>query len=76
MNELWTETINERGESSLQTHKPKVVAQFCRFQDHEVDNNFPNSRVVVCKKCGKEIPLILGFHEIRNGKILSVELKR
>lgn len=73
---LWTETINERGESSLRTHKPRVVGQYCRFQDHEVDNEFPNSRVAVCKKCGKEISLILGFHEIKNGKILTVELKK
>lgn len=76
MNGLWTETTNEKGESSLQTHKLKVVAQYCRFQDHEVDDEFPNSRVAVCKKCGKEIPLILGYHAIKNGKILTVELKK
>jgi hypothetical protein len=76
MNNLWTETINEKGESSLQSHTPKLVAKYCAFQDHVVDNDFPNSRVAVCKKCGKEIPLILGYHEIKDGKILTIELKR
>lgn len=76
MNGLWVETTNDRGESSLQTHKPKVVAQYCKFADHEVDNEFPNSRIAVCKKCGKEIPLTLGYHEIKNGKIFTVTLKK
>lgn len=73
---LWQETIKSDGTSSLQTHKPKVIAKYCKFEDHEVDNEFPNSRVAKCKKCGKEIPLILGFHEIKNNRILTVALKR
>lgn len=73
---LWQETIKQDGTSSLQTHKPKVIAQYCKFEDHIVDNEFPNSRIAKCKKCGKEIPLILGFHEIKDGKILTVALKR
>jgi len=73
---LWQETIKSDGTSSLQTHKPKVIAKHCKFEDHEVDNEFPNSRIAKCKKCGKEIPLILGFHEIKNNRILTVALKR
>lgn len=73
---LWQETIKSDGTSSLQTHKLKVIAKYCKFEDHEVDNEFPNSRIAKCKKCGKEIPLILGFHEIKNNRILTVALKR
>lgn len=76
MSGLWTETIDSKGNSSLQEHKPKVVAHYCKFQDHEVDDEFPPSRIAICHKCGKEIPLILGYHAIKNGKILTVELKR
>jgi len=76
MTNLWTETIDSKGESSLKTHTPRVVSTHCAFQDHRVANEFPNSRIAVCTICGKEIPLILGFHEIKDGKILTVELKR
>jgi hypothetical protein len=73
---LWTETIKPDGSSSLQSHTPKTVGRWCKFEDHEVDDEFPNSRVARCKKCGKDIPLVLGFHEIKNGHILTVALKR
>ena len=73
---LWQETIKSDGTSSIQSHKPKVVARYCKFEDHIVDNEFPSSRVVVCKVCGKQIPLILGFHEIKDNHIFTVSLKR
>lgn len=73
---LWQETTKPDGTSSLQSHKVKTVGQYCRFEDHIVDNDFPNSRIAVCTKCGKEIPLVLGFHEIKNNKIFTVALKR
>jgi len=73
---LWTETIKPDGSSSISTHKPKVVARYCKFEDHEVDNEFPNSRMAVCKKCGLHIPLVLGYHEIKDGHLFSIALKR
>lgn len=73
---LWQPQTKQNGESSLQEHRLRTVSKHCAFADHVVDNEFPSSRVAVCKKCGKEIPLILGFHEIKNGKILTVALKR
>lgn len=73
---LWQEVIKPDGTSSIQSHRPKVVASYCKFEDHKVDNEFPNSRVAVCTKCGKHIPLVLGFHEIKDGHILTVALKR
>lgn len=73
---LWQEEIRRDGTSSLQTHKLRVIGKYCKFEDHEVENEFPNSRIVNCKKCGKQIQLVLGFHEIKDGKILTVALKR
>lgn len=73
---LWQEVIKSDGTSSIKDHKLKTVAQWCRFEDHEVDDEFPNSRIAVCKKCGKHIPLVLGFHEIKNGRVFSIALKR
>ena len=73
---LWQAQTKPNGESSIQEHKLKTVARYCAFADHVVDNEFPPSRVAVCKKCGKQIQLVLGFHKIKNGKILTVELKR
>lgn len=73
---LWQAQTKKDGQSSIQEHTLKTVSRHCTFADHVVDNEFPTSRIAVCKKCGKEIPLILGFHEIKNGKILTVALKR
>lgn len=73
---LWQETINENGQSSISVHKPKVIGKWCKFEDHVVDDEFPNSRIAVCKICGKQIPVILGYHAIKNGKLLTVELKK
>lgn len=65
---LWRRYKNsETGEESIELHNPKVVNQWCAV--HEFDNKIPNDRVLKCKKCGQEVLFVLGYHDLKNGKL-------
>ena len=72
MDGLWTETIKENGESSIQDITPKVVKEFCAEDDHYFILESPSKREVKCKHCGMFRHFILGKHIPVDGKLVSV----
>lgn len=68
---LWRETINPvTGESSLKTHEAKLIWTGC-IPGECIVKKTDNPRDVVCEKCGQHYNFIIGFHEIKNGKLIE-----
>lgn len=67
--DLWKETFNEKGESSIRYHTPKVVWVGCKAEEH--DYRLINPRLAQCKNCGNERTIIIGLHTVENGKIIE-----
>lgn len=66
----WTEYINPNtGESSLKTHKPKLVKQWCPKGTHDyLISNIPK-RIAECTKCQHEIRFRVGIDHIDGNKV-------
>lgn len=67
--DLWQETIDESGKSSIELHTPKVVQTWCNPTHHNFEFLGGNSRIAKCTICAHETPFIPGFHIIEKGKI-------
>ncbi len=73
---LWQETIHpETGKSSIETHILKVVAVWCKPEDHYFELNISNPRQYKCNKCGDEQDYVLGYHILLNGKVTTADCK-
>ena len=73
MSNLWDETINEKGESSLKTHELKTLSVGCEEGKHHFVFSGGLLREAVCKNCQTIVPYILGYHTIVDGKLQSVK---
>ncbi len=69
MANLWTETIDpESGRSSLQNHTVRLVQTWCKPVDHFFDQS-EDVRLASCTKCGYSVPFVIGYHQIKDGKL-------
>lgn len=69
---LWNNVVNpETGENSITEHKPKLIIQFCKQQDHYFELISPTSRQLKCKKCSMETYFILGLQQLIDGKVIN-----
>lgn len=73
MSNLWNETINEKGESSLKTHELRKVAEGCEEGKHHFVFSGGSLREAVCNKCQTTVPFVLGYHKIEDGKISPIK---
>lgn len=71
-NNLWDETIDKEGNSSLQIHEVKVLSVGCKPDEHFFVFTGGSRREAVCEKCKTITPFILGLHKIIDGKISTV----
>lgn len=70
---LWNDEVNPNtGEHSLQEHKPKLIATYCRQEDHYWEAKTPSSRDIKCNKCGMDSYYILGLHKLEDGKVIHL----
>jgi len=69
MADLWTETKDPiTGRSSLSEHKVRLVQTWCRASEHFFDQS-EDVRLATCTKCGYSVPFVIGFHQIKDGKL-------
>lgn len=67
---IWKRYVDEEsGRDSYAEHIPKVVKQWCP-EDGCYFIKTEDPRIVVCKRCGLERNFIIGFHQIKDGKLL------
>jgi hypothetical protein len=67
---IWTERVNtQTGESSIKEHKPKVVWTSCKWDDHNFQ--WTGNRELTCSKCGFIFNPIIGYHTVKDGKIIE-----
>ena len=66
--ELWIERFDEKGNSSLKTHVPKVVWTSCKDCYFELTGN----REATCKYCGRIQRIVLGMQILQDGKIQTL----
>lgn len=72
---LWQEYVNKQtGESSLKEHKLKVVTKWCHQKKCIWRHSDEDYRTLVCKKCGRERPFVVGLHKLVKGKIVEIGL--
>lgn len=69
MNNLWQETIDKNGKSSLETHTLKKVYEGCEEGKHHFVFSGGSLREAVCTRCQTTAPFILGYHTIENGSV-------
>jgi len=69
MNNLWSETIDKDGNSSLQVHELRTVSTGCKQDEHYFVFTGGSKREARCKNCPTIAPFILGIHQIKDGKI-------
>jgi hypothetical protein len=71
MKNLWQETIDPiTGKSSLQTHEVKTLKVGCKENEHNFVFSGGSLREAVCSKCQLISSFILGYHDIKDGKIV------
>jgi hypothetical protein len=67
---IWTEYVDtETNKSTIQEHKVKTVARYCKPADHEFTPVSATSREVICTKCGFVTTYILGLQTLIDKKI-------
>lgn len=67
---IWTEHVNTKtGEKTLKEHVLKPVWTSCKQGECFYESS--NPREASCAKCASSVSLILGVHEVRDGKIIS-----
>lgn len=70
---LWQKMVNVRtGQHSYAEHEPKLIKQWCKDDDHYYEAKNPQSRTVLCNKCGKETYYVLGLQKLEAGKIITL----
>ena len=69
---LWAETIDENGKSSIEIHEPKMISQGCRDNEHYFVFDGNAQREALCKNCKTISSFIVGLHKIKEGKITRV----
>lgn len=67
----WIERVNEKGESSIQTHELKTVWKSCTKDDHYYE--LTGNREVTCKKCGAIRQFVLGIEDLIDGSLVPVK---
>ncbi len=68
---LWEETKDPvSGKSSLSEHTPRVIATYCKEDDHYFEVDF-KLREATCRKCGIKSKFIVGRHELKDGKLTN-----
>lgn len=68
MANLWTETVDQAGRSSLSNHTVRVVQTWCKASEHYFDQS-DDVRLATCRKCGYSVPFVIGYHQIKEGKL-------
>ena len=66
---LWEETIDNNGKSSLQLHEVKKIYEGCQEDSHYFVFDGNSRREAICKKCKLISLFIVGLHNIKDGKI-------
>ena len=66
---LWEETKDEEGNSSIQLHELRPVSTGCKPDEHYFEFIGGAKREARCKNCTIVTPFILGIHQIKDGKI-------
>lgn len=67
---IWSRYVDDAtGRDTYSEYTPKVVKQWCgEGKCYFVPTN--DSRMVACKTCGVERKFIVGFHTLKDGKLL------
>ena len=73
MNNLWQETIDENGKSSLKEHTLKKVLEGCEEGKHNFVFSGGSLREAVCTKCLTTVPFVLGYHTIVDGSVKKLQ---
>jgi len=68
---LWNVFEDERGNSSLAFHTPKLIWQSCENDSCTFELSPTQQRLFTCTRCGLHKTYILGMHKLRRGKIVS-----
>lgn len=69
---LWNDTIDPNtGKHSLETHELKLIAKYCKQENHYWEVKSPSSRELKCKECGMESHYVLGLQQLINGKVIT-----
>jgi nitrogenase subunit NifH len=69
---LWEEIINPKtGQSSLQQHEVKILNVGCKPKDHCFKLAGGSTREAVCQHCKIVSGFVLGYHTIKDGKIVK-----
>lgn len=67
---IWSRYVDDAtGRDTYAEHTPKLVKQWCG-EDTCFFVPTPNPREVVCKKCANTRNFIVGFHVLKDGKLL------
>lgn len=69
---LWAETIDQDGKSSIEIHEVKKISEGCRENEHYFIFDGNRSRDAICKKCKLISKFIVGYHNIKDGKIIKL----
>lgn len=68
---IWKRYVNdETGEDSYAEHQPRLVKSWCGEDGHYFVFSAENPRIVVCKECALERNYVVGFHQLKDGKLL------
>lgn len=69
---LWNVYENERGESSLKIHEPKLIWESCETKKHNFELTNSARRECTCTKCGFITTFIVGLQKLIDGKIVNI----
>lgn len=68
---LWVEREDPvTGESSLKTHKPRLIQQICETHKESVVKDW-GKRTATCKECGQEINFVLGRDKVEGNIVFA-----
>jgi len=69
---LWDVYEDSNGKSSLTEHKPKLIWESCKTEDHEYKLTNSRKRECICTKCGFITTFVLGLQLLVDGKIVNL----
>lgn len=68
---IWARYVDDStGRDTYAEHTPRLVKQWCGEDNCDFVPT-DNPRMVVCRKCGNTRNFIVGFHTIKDGKLLT-----
>lgn len=71
---IWTEYVDpETNKSTITEHKVKVIAEYCKPEDHYFKPVSATKRELECTKCGFITTYILGPQKLVKGKIITTK---